>query len=134
MGDGAVWHTMGRVKGAVRSIASSYEKIFIAGDFTEIDSRPVAYVAFFDNGAWRMPAAVVNGPVLSIKFVNSCMYLGGSFTAVTLRDPPSWIDSSASFAARYCFDATEDRFGSYEGIDSFDGIGDVNVIALAFES
>jgi hypothetical protein len=78
--DGADWHPLGQFNGDVHALAVFGEFVFAGGDFSRIGSIACMHVARFYSGDWVPVGPGVDGPVLSILPVDSCLYIGGSFS------------------------------------------------------
>ena len=80
--DGADWHPLGFLNGDVHSLAVFGEYLFAGGDFTMAGSKPCSHLARFYSGDWVQVGGGVNGPVLSLQPLNSCLYFGGSYSQI----------------------------------------------------
>jgi len=137
--DGADWHALGFLNGDVHSLAVFGEYVFAGGDFTMAGSRQCNHLARFYAGEWVEVGASggVNGPVLTLLPIQSCLYFGGAFSQVaqapgkataqahssgtgggnrTPSSNPASAASSATMArlARWC--VHEQLFEAVEGV------------------
>jgi hypothetical protein len=99
--DGADWHPLGFLNGDVHSLAVFGEYLFAGGDFTMAGSSPCKHLARFYSGDWVQVSGGVNGPVLSLQPLHSCLYFGGSFSQIY---PEGGGSISSSGVARWCVD------------------------------
>jgi hypothetical protein len=117
--DGDRWHSMGDVTHTVRALATLGEHLYVGGDFSSVSGLPVPYFARYHltKGTWE-PATekpLLNAPVMVIRPLGPCLYLGGGFTA------PS------PHVTRYCLG----RDVAFDAVDGAQDLGPVNVIAAA---
>jgi hypothetical protein len=99
--DGADWHPLGFLNGDVHSLAVFGEYLFAGGDFTLAGSSPCKHLARFYSGDWVQVGGGVNGPILSLQPLHSCLYFGGSFSQIY---PEGGGSNSSSGVARWCVD------------------------------
>jgi hypothetical protein len=99
--DGADWHPLGFLNGDVHSLAVFGEYLFAGGDFTLAGSSPCKHLARFYSGDWVQVGGGVNGPILSLQPLHSCLYFGGSFSQMYSEGGGS---NSSSGVARWCVD------------------------------
>jgi len=97
--DGADWHSLGLLNGDVHSLAMFGEYLFAGGDFTMAGSLPCNHVARFYSGQWMQVGSGVNGPVLSLLPIDSCLYIGGAFSSVIAVPVSSESDGSSESAS-----------------------------------
>ena len=110
---------MGDVTHTVRALATLGEHLYVGGDFSSVSGLPVPYFARYHltKGTWE-PATekpLLNAPVMVIRPLGPCLYLGGGFTA------PS------PHVTRYCLG----RDVAFDAVDGAQDLGPVNVIAAA---
>ena len=56
------------------------EVVFAGGDFSSVGGVPARNVARFFSGEWSGVGGGLNGPVLAMRAVGPCVYMGGAFT------------------------------------------------------
>jgi len=96
--DGADWHALGFLNGDVHSLAVFGEYLFAGGDFTMAGSRQCNHLARFYSGEWVEVGASggVNGPVLTLLPIQSCLYFGGAFSQVAQAPDRAQAHSSGA--------------------------------------
>ena len=116
----------GDVRAIKFNFASSGTKMYVGGEFTEINGEKFNYIAMWDGDNWNKITengyTGFNGPVYALESFKGDMYFGGSFTAacgMTSNRITRWKKSTASFDS------------SWMGIGTTSGLnGTVRAIAI----
>lgn len=132
MWNGAKWTSMGEVTGTVRALALLGEHLYVGGDFESAGRLSVKYFArqHLGSGVWseamgtspsldsaHVSRSPFNAPVMTLRPLGTCMYVGGAFTA-----PQHYV-------TRYCVGS--DTFDQVQGAHE---LGPVNVLAAPSEA
>jgi hypothetical protein len=122
-GGGAVWYSLGEIKGRINVLEVYAESLYVGGDFSMAGRLPAANLAVFRAGQWHSVAGGLNGAVYDLLFSNACLYIGGAFTEI-YDEGSKAPGGTALYAARYCGQRLQ-------GLEPFAGIGTVHVLAHA---
>jgi hypothetical protein len=84
--DGESWSSLvsnpiNGLNGPVRCLAVNGTDVYVGGDFTSIDGRPINRIARWDGHSWSDLNGGVNGSVWAIAFSGSGLVVAGDFTS-----------------------------------------------------
>jgi hypothetical protein len=127
--DGRSWSPIGSFNGDVHSIATDGESVLVGGDFTQVEDVTVRNIARYYSGRWVGVGGGLDGTVLSIRSLGSCLYVGGTFTSSFSADGQEmW---PAKYLTRRCV-SDDGKEAQFETFETFDTLGPVHVIQPFF--
>ncbi|KAJ1478317.1 hypothetical protein T484DRAFT_1961462 [Baffinella frigidus] len=129
--DGRRWTALGDADGDVRALAMIGEFVFAGGDFSSVGGVQASNVARLFSGAWSAVGGGLNGPVLAMRAVGACVYMGGAFTDTDAAR--SVLSLPVKFVTRWCLDGADSLEVSDGGarladFDTFPSLGPVRAI------
>lgn len=127
--DGRSWSSIGSFNGDVHSIATDGESVLVGGDFTLVEDVAVRNIARYYSGKWVSVGGGLDGTVLSIQSLGSCVYIGGKFTSSFADDGQEM--RPAKYLTRWCL-PDEGEEAHFETFETFDTLGPVHVIQPFF--
>ena len=123
--DGRRWSSIGSFNGDVHSMTTDGESLLVGGDFTKVDGVAVQNIAKYYSGKWTGIGGGLDGTVLALQNVGSCVYMGGTFTSSLSADGQEL--QATKYLTRWCESENggQERFETFE---TFDTLGPVHVI------